>query len=112
VAETVRKGSKELPRLAEAQEGEAFFGTVFRLLQEQLGERLDMPASAITEAVLDERVRGRAPDKLISDLHGLFQICNQARYAPHRSTQEFMALVPKTEAALHSLQELPDLSKR
>jgi BatD DUF11 like domain len=112
VAETVRKGSKELPRLAEAQEGEAFFGTVFRLLQEQLGERLDMPASAITEAVLDERVRGRAPDELIRELHDLFQFCNQARYAPHRSTQEFMALVPKTEAALRGLQELPDLSKR
>jgi len=38
---------------------EAFFATLFRLLQEQLGERLELPASSITEAVIEEHLRPR-----------------------------------------------------
>lgn len=109
VAGTVRKGVRELYRLAEARESDAFFAAVFRLLQEQLGERLDLPASAITEAVIDERLIGHAPEELISELHDLFQVCNQARYAPQRSTQELMDIVPRVEAALSELAAVPDL---
>ncbi len=112
VADFVRKGIKELCHAAEARDSERFFATVFRLLQEQLGERLDMPASAITEAVLDERVRASASETLTSDVRDLFHICNQARYAPQRSTQELQALVPRVEAALKGLGELPDLRKQ
>jgi hypothetical protein len=108
VAETVRKGLKDLTQKAEASEHQTFFSSVFRLLQEQLGERLDLPASAITEAVLDERLRGRAPETLIGQLHDLFQLCNLARYAPHRSSQELMAVLPKLESALRELRQLPD----
>jgi hypothetical protein len=106
-AETIRKGLKELSNLAETQNSEAFFALVFRLLQEQLGERLDLPASAITEAVLEERLRGRAPETLLEQVHQLFQFCNQARYAPHRSTQELMGFVPQVESALRQLRDLP-----
>jgi hypothetical protein len=95
----------ELSRLAQERDSEAFFGTVFRLLQEQLGERLDMPASAITEAVVDERLRGRAPESLVQQLHDLFQRCNQARYAPQRTAEELMAVTPNVETALRGLQE-------
>ena len=35
-------------------DSDQFFATLSRLLQEQLGERLDLPASAITEAVIEE----------------------------------------------------------
>lgn len=109
VAGLVRKGEKDLYRFAEARDIDAFFAAVFRLLQEQLGERLDLPASAITEAVVDERLVGEAPDDLISKLHRLFQFCNQARYAPQRSTQELMALVPEVESALRQLSSLPEM---
>jgi len=51
VERLVRRGLAELPGLAAANNAEAFYASVFRLLQEQLGERLDLPASAITEAV-------------------------------------------------------------
>jgi hypothetical protein len=73
-----------------------------------LGERLDLPATAITEAVLDDRLQGRAPADLVGQLHELFQVCNQARYAAHRTSQELMALVPKVETALRDLRQLPD----
>ncbi|PYJ98214.1 MAG: hypothetical protein DME23_12780 [Verrucomicrobia bacterium] len=107
VAQTVREGLAELRRVAGANQSEAFFATVFRLLQEQLGERLDLPASAITEAVVDERLRprGLAAETLIA-LQELFQACNQARYAPRWSGQELASLVPKVESALQQLQRL------
>src|SRR5207245_7402500 len=57
VAEIIRGGLAELRRLAAANQAEEFFATTFRLLQEQLGERLDLPAAAITEAVVEERLR-------------------------------------------------------
>ena len=45
----VREGLDELNGLAARNEPQSFFATVFRLLQEQLGERLDLPAASITE---------------------------------------------------------------
>ena len=79
------------------------------LLQEQLGERLDLAASAITEAVIDERLpaRGASPE-LMSQLHDLFQICNQARYAPVRTNEELQAVASSLEKAVSELQQLPD----
>jgi hypothetical protein len=107
VAQRVREGLKELRTQAGAQQSDAFFATLFRLLQEQLGERLDLPASAITEAVIDERLRGRGlPDDALKSLHELFQTCNLARYAPLKSGQELAALIPKLENVLRALQQL------
>ncbi len=106
-AQIIRRGLQELPRLAAANQSEAFFVTAFRLLQEQLGERLDLPAFAITEAVVEERLRplGVAPETLDA-LHQLFQSCNQARYAPQRTSQELASLIPRLEAALRELQAM------
>jgi hypothetical protein len=105
VGQRIRDGLKELHVLAAAQDVEAFFATLFRLLQEQLGERLDLPASAITEAVIDERLRGRnLSEPVLKELHGLFQTCNLARYAPHKSSQELAALIPRLESVLKELQ--------
>lgn len=107
VAQRVRDGLKELRGHAAAQKSQEFFATLFRLLQEQLGERLDLPASAITEAVIDEKLRGRKlGEDALKSLHELFQTCNLARYAPIQSSQELAALIPKLEAVLRDLQAL------
>jgi len=76
-------------------------------LQEQLGERLDLPASAITEAVIEERLRPRGvPESTMTSLQELFQTCNLARYAPLKSGQELAAIIPRLETVLGKLQEL------
>jgi hypothetical protein len=107
VALRIRDGLKELRVHADARESDQFFATLFRLLQEQLGERLDLPASAITEAVIDEKLRVRAlPGQTLKALHELFQTSNLARYAPVQSSQELAALIPKLEGALRDLQQL------
>jgi len=105
VSQKVRRGLGELRAQAADQNSEAFFATVLRLLQEQIGERVDLPANAITEAVVEERLRpGGAPDELRTAIQELFQICNLARYAPVKSSEELSAVVPKVEKTLAALQ--------
>jgi hypothetical protein len=107
VERVLRNGLKELEQHAAANDATEFFATLFHLLQERLGERLDLPASAITEAVLDERLLPLGvPDSILDQLRELFQICNQARYAPQTSTEELTSLIPKVEAALGELKNL------
>lgn len=107
VARRVRDGIKELRTLAAAQNSDAFFATLFRLLQEQIGERLDVPASSITESIVDERLRHASlPPETLAELHELFQMCNQARYAPQKTSQELSAIIPRGEHVLRDLQKL------
>ena len=107
VARKVEEGLAQLRHQAAAQESDAFFATVFRLLQEQLGERLDLPASAITEAVIEERLRNRSvPEPTLATLHELFLVCNQARYAPHRTSHELASFITRVETTLKELQKI------
>lgn len=107
VNRVVRNGLRELQKLASENQTEKFYATMFRLLQEQLGEKLDLPAGAITEAAIDDQLRLHGvPEELLSDLHGLFLTCNEARYAPSRTRQELQSLLPKVESVLGSLQAL------
>ena len=107
VAQIIRQGLLELRQLAADNKSDDFFATLFRLLQEQLGERLDLPASAITEAVIEERLRPRGvPEATLGSLRELFQTCNLARYAPIKTSQELAAIIPKFEAILRELQGL------
>lgn len=107
VAETLRIGLEQLRSLAAQNRSDEFFAQFVRLLQEKLGERLDCPASAITEAVIDEKLRPRGvPDSTLEALHELFQTSNLARYAPLKSSQELAAVIPKLESALQKLEEV------
>jgi hypothetical protein len=107
VEQIVLEGIEELRVLAAQNKSEEFFATLFRLLQEQLGERLDLPATAITEAVVDERLRpARVPESTLAPLQELFHTCNVARYAPIKSSQELAAVIPKLETTLRQIQEV------
>jgi hypothetical protein len=107
LARVLRDGLAQLHRTAAENQSDKFFAALFRLLQEQLGERLDLPASAITEAVIEEHLRPRGvPEAVLARVQELFQSCNLARYAPVKSSQELAALIPKFEATLRELQAL------
>jgi len=107
VAHRIQKGLHELHQCAQTQRSEDFFALLFRLLQEQLGERLDLPASSITEAVIDERLRPKGvPEPTLERLRSIFHVCNQARYAPDRSVQELESWIPILKQALGELQQI------
>lgn len=98
---------KQLLTLAEKGDGTAFFEVLIRILQERLGERLDLPASAITESVIPERLLPAGVDQgLCGDLERLFDACNQARYAPSRDAAELKKLASDAEAVAGRLREV------
>ena len=104
VVQTIQKGLADLRAHAATNNSDEFFALMFRLIQEQLGERLDLPASAITEAVIEERLRpAKVDEKVVKELDWLFQACNQARYAPVRSSTELNALIPQLESVLREV---------
>ena len=107
VAQLVNGGLGDLNKFAAENKSNEFFAMLFRLLQEQLGERLDCPATSITEADVDKRLIyiGASPSTLES-LRELFQICNQARYAPIQTRQELAAVAAKFKKVVGELQNL------
>src|SRR5262249_13284559 len=106
-ANLIRSGLIELRRQASENKAEEFFAGLFRLLQEQFGERLGLPASSITEAVIGEHLRPQGvPEKILDQVQELFHACNLARYAKARSSEELAALCSKLEATLGELQSL------
>ena len=107
VAQLVRDGLNDLKKYAAENKSDEFFALLFRLLQEQLGERLDCPASAITENVIEEHpVLRSAPKTALDGLRELFQLCNQARYAPVRGSGELNSVAAKFEKIAGDLQEV------
>jgi hypothetical protein len=106
VAQMIEIGIGDLKKFAAENNSEQFFATLFRLLQEQLGERLDCPASSITEAAIDDLASRGAPENLLADLRELFQLCNQARYAPVRGTGELNSVAAQFEKTIGGLQIL------
>jgi hypothetical protein len=107
VAQLVSGGLGDLNKFAAENKSNEFFAMLFRLLQEQLGERLDCPATAITEADVDRRlILLGASAATLELLRELFQLCNQARYAPIQTRQELAAVVSKFKKAVAGLQSL------
>ena len=107
VAALMASGLDELKKYAAANQPDEFFATLFRLLQEQLGERLDCPASAITENVVEEHpVLRNAPAATREALREQFQLCNQARYAPVRGSSELNSVAAQFEKLIGQLREV------
>ena len=107
---TDRLVSDELGRLkslADGGDGVEFFQLLVSLLQERLGERLDLPATAITESVVADILKpAGVNEELLTRLNGLFDACNQARYAPDVAKGELQKLAADTEIALGELTEV------
>jgi hypothetical protein len=107
VAQIVDQGIRDLHTTAAENNSDRFFAILTRLLQEQLGERLGVPASAITEAVIDEKLRPRGiPDSILGPLQELFQLSNLVRYAPIKTSQELAAIIPRSATLLKELSRL------
>jgi hypothetical protein len=107
VAQLIEGGLSDLNKFAAENKSNEFFAMLFRLLQEQLGERLDCPAISITEADVDVRLIQLGANPAALDLlRELFQLCNQARYAPIQTRQELVAVTAKFKKVVSELQSL------
>jgi hypothetical protein len=107
VAGLVAQGLRELRQAATENDSNRFFAALVRVLQEQLGERLDLPANSITDAVVEEKLRPLdVSEATLASLQELFQTSNLAKYAPIKTSQELNALIPKVETTLQQLRSI------
>jgi hypothetical protein len=107
VARKLQGALADMREHARQKQPDLFYATLFRALQEQLGERLDLPASSVTEAVIEQHLRPAGADPAVLDRAAeLFHICNQARYAPTPTAQELQALLPTVEQTLEAIRGL------
>ncbi len=106
VGRWVDKTLGELQAQAAAGDSEQFHATVFRVLQEQLGERLGTPAQAITEAVVAESLLPRGLNETTaSRLQTLFARCDQARYAQGSTPADLNDTLAELTAAIQELRQ-------
>jgi hypothetical protein len=108
VDQLTRQGIRELRHLATRGDATTFFALLARLLQEQLGRKLQRPAAAITDADLECPLEplGLSPDHL-QLLRHLFQLCNQSRFAPRTTPAELNQLLPRAVSLLEQLNSHP-----
>ena len=107
VGRRLKHGLTLLHSHATAHQTEAFHAELHRLLQEQLGERLDLPASAVSSEIVEQRLRGAVPDPaLIDAVDRLFRECDLARYAPGAAATDLQSLLSQAEKTLRQLQNL------
>ncbi len=107
VSRQVSDGLRQLEKHAAAGDSAPFFTLLSRLLQEQIGERLDLPAPAITEAVIEERLHDRLPPATLASLRELFHAADQTRYSPTASAHNLRADLARTENVIEALRRLP-----
>ncbi len=103
VARRVSQGLRQLPQL----QGAEFYRGAHQLLQEQIGERLDLPAKGITGTILDHPKAISLPTDTRRQLAILFAACDQARFTPRQGTANRDAFLGDLKAVLYALQRLP-----
>jgi len=103
----VMRGLASLREHAAAQRADAFYAELHHLLQEQLGEKLNLPASAISSEIVEHRLRGSlAHPDLVESVERLFRHCDLARYALQATGDDLTTVLSQAETTLKQLQSL------
>jgi len=101
-----RRTLTSLEQLARNGSPPEFYGQAALLLRERIGERLDIPAGGITEAVLRTHLEGRLPEKQAAALGEFFTEANAVRFGSEEASALPQALMKlrKNIAALEQLE--------
>ena len=60
-----------------------FYGMIFKVLQEYLGDKFHLPTGGITASIVDEILKPKGiPEDKLRSLKGIFSECDMVRYAP------------------------------
>jgi len=85
-----KKNLLKTKKLLKLNRSSDFFDSVFKTLQEYLGDRFGLPSSGITVNILEYLNEKSIDQNLIDSLRDCFNRCDGARYAPSVSTDEYM----------------------
>ncbi|MFC1808121.1 BatD family protein [Candidatus Omnitrophota bacterium] len=85
-----KKNLLEVKQLLSAEDTDKFFDTVFKTLQEYLGDKFHLSSAGITSDVIEQLKSLDVEAGILEDMEGCFNVCDRARYAPSSITQEQM----------------------
>ncbi len=95
----IQGGLIELRGAAEELDHIRFYTQAFRLLQEHIGDLLDLPSQSITETTLENpRIRLDEETQVQTELKELFHLCNLARYAGSRNEGSLSEVLSRLES--------------
>ena len=100
-----RRTLTSLEQLARNGSPSEFYGQAALLLRERIGERLDIPAGGITEAVLRAELEGHLPEKQAAELGAFFTEANAVRFGAGEASALPQALV-KLRSNIVALEQL------
>jgi hypothetical protein len=80
VEKLLRRGEARLEKLAQGGAPGEFYGEAAKLLRERIGERIDIPAGGITEAVMRAELDTCLPAEPAADLETFFAEANAVRF--------------------------------
>ncbi len=102
-----RKGIRSLRREIKTGDQKLFYETLFKTLQDYLGDRLYIPSGGITSDVVDSALSPKGIDpKIIGRARSIFDICDKARFA-FSSVDEF-----RMNSDLKDLEDVIDYFER
>ena len=101
-----KKGLTQAERLMESGQPQEFCSTIFKTMQEYLGNRFDLSFASITIEIVDDlRVRG-VPEEILEKLNAFFQACDRIRFA--RSDMDENEMREILELANESIRLMED----
>lgn len=102
-----KKSLAHLDHLLKTGQQSIFFDSVFKALQEYLGDKFHLPSAGITFNVVEERlVSLHIETELLNKIKTCFSACDAARYAPMNITQKDMVEI------LQRVREIIDYFER
>ncbi len=102
-----RAGLNEARGFLSQNKAHEFYDSVFKTLQEYLGNRYHIAAGGITVNIVDEVLRPKGLDnEMLNNLKDIFMQCDMARYAPSEFNEE------KMQESLANLKKIIDYMER
>ena len=101
-----KKGMESASKLKKEGKSAEFCDTVFKVMQEYLGDSFDLPAAGLTSEVRYELERREIKPETLENLSEFFELCDNVRYAPAEvSRQGMQNLFELTENTIKQLSE-------
>jgi hypothetical protein len=102
-----KKGLRRAESYLKDNKSAEFYGSVYKTLQEYIGDRYHIPAGGITSDIVDTELKNRTMDEgVLNKLKNIFKECDIARYASSGLVKADM------EKTLKELREVIDYMER
>jgi hypothetical protein len=102
-----KKGLRRAESYLKDNRSAEFYGSVYKTLQEYIGDRYHIPAGGITSDIVDTELKDRTMDEgVLNKLKNIFKDCDIARYASSGLVKSDM------EKTLKELREVIDYMER